>query len=160
MTPSERLQAIIDNVVPGKGRLVFKSAIDDLAYFSVEKTVPLTMRPSNDKLQELLAPLFRDVWDPNTLKFQVSIEVDELFKHIKNRVLTEYTRTSARSVATKRKSEIFLSSIPLTDNLLANFLISAYIEVNSESWVKNKTLAAKQEYFEVVEGLRKVYGSK
>lgn len=160
-SPRERLTRIINNFVPkqailhalveGDGNiLLYPHTLEDDKWISVD-----------DPLQEALDADFVSCWDSQRDAYILSTKVntpDRLFAFIVNEVLREYMTTSARSHATKRKTELFFRDVDL-DNKLANFVLAAFIKIRSVEY-EESTRADKVAFQENFDALRRTYGKK
>lgn len=157
-SPCERLHAIVTNVMPSK--VVFKAHIQSSGqlYLIPSKTQEFHLLPNSDKLQALLAPHLYEAWNPDQARYLcVSMTPHDLFQRVKNKIIVEYAQVSARSDATKRKTEIFVQSIELSVLHLANYVLQLFIEIHSEEFLA-RSRAEKQNKFEILESLRRTYG--
>jgi hypothetical protein len=157
-SPLERLEAIVANVRVSKVKFV-GSIEGKRILMSPVKISNFELLPSEDKLQELLRHRISEGFDYTTARYKTDVDALQLYRHIQDNIIQEYSAASARCKATQRKTEDFIRGIKLDNSQLANYLVAIFIELNSESW-KTKSRDARRIYLDTFEALRRTYGSK
>jgi hypothetical protein len=157
--PLDRLRTIVGNVVPSKVVFHAEPQTGNRLYLTPTVVEEFKLLPSSDPLQAALSDQLRESWSNERSEYVVFTSEEELFKLVKQKLVAEYERVSARCHATKRKTEMFIYGITLDNSLLANFLLQLFVEMKTEEFAK-RSLQEQRIKFETLESLRRVYGSK
>lgn len=115
--------------------------------------------PEDKELQLALKDTIKDVWDYSKGKYVISATPDGIWSQIGYAIVDQYTRSSNRSTATKRKTERFIQDIKLDDKFLPNYLIQVFLKIRSPEYAK-MAREERELMFEQFETLRRTYGKR
>lgn len=157
-TPAERLLKITNNFRPTVVKFTAETTGNKhQVTFLTSIVSKAELLPNEDKLQSAISSLVNESWDNDLGEYKLMATVDSLYDNVKRAILRQYQADSNRCNATKRKTEMFVHSIQITQQHLANFLLELYVELQSESFSKMPR-EQRRVRLETLESLRRVYG--